>query len=342
MDNLEHNNPIRCPRCGYDQRGTVATWRELCPLDGICNECGLPWHWAELLSDRIRRPTWCVEFPLSLWQIVTRSVRTILMMARPNRFWAELTMMTPFRPLHMSLFWILAIAPFYLYFPITAAREAARGANSMSLSFSAAAPSIAYAAIFPFSTNPPAWYVKASYRVQKRSLTYPFVSLQAPVPADCVSSLNGVWPSFYDFQVALVVRRLRPLGFSDYALVALVTGLLIPAGFIVLPRSRTRSSVRWNHLARVAAYSIVPLFLIVDGEYLRRACWPLNWTWDVQLAYVVLLVIGMPIFYIVWWRSAIRYYLRMPHAWLISISLTIMAWLFFWMTVIGLTIWADL
>lgn len=30
----------RCPRCGYDLSGAVATWKTSCPLEVTCSECG--------------------------------------------------------------------------------------------------------------------------------------------------------------------------------------------------------------------------------------------------------------------------------------------------------------
>ena len=52
----------KCPRCGYDLRGAIETWREQCPLTGRCNECGLDIKWAEVLHPEKFEPLWCVEF----------------------------------------------------------------------------------------------------------------------------------------------------------------------------------------------------------------------------------------------------------------------------------------
>lgn len=38
----------RCPRCGYDLGGQVATWREACPLEGSCPECGATFAWGKV------------------------------------------------------------------------------------------------------------------------------------------------------------------------------------------------------------------------------------------------------------------------------------------------------
>ena len=52
---------MRCPRCGYDQRGEMAKWADSCPLTSVCTECGLEIDWAELISPKFERPAWCVE-----------------------------------------------------------------------------------------------------------------------------------------------------------------------------------------------------------------------------------------------------------------------------------------
>lgn len=50
----------KCPRCGYDLRGTIATWMQQCPLEGQCTECGLRFEWRELMSVRFLMPRWCI------------------------------------------------------------------------------------------------------------------------------------------------------------------------------------------------------------------------------------------------------------------------------------------
>ena len=39
------HGPAKCPRCGYDLRGAIATWTEQCPLHGTCAGCGLQFAW---------------------------------------------------------------------------------------------------------------------------------------------------------------------------------------------------------------------------------------------------------------------------------------------------------
>ncbi len=50
-----------CPRCGYDQSGTIAAWSGLCPLEGTCSECGLTFGWRDVLGGRFFGPNWSFE-----------------------------------------------------------------------------------------------------------------------------------------------------------------------------------------------------------------------------------------------------------------------------------------
>ncbi|MHC4613719.1 MAG: hypothetical protein ACYTAU_09105, partial [Planctomycetota bacterium] len=87
----------RCPRCGYDLRGAVATWDATCPMTGTCTECGLSFEWAELLSAAFAMPRWCVEAPQRLRGLPAQAVATFARSWLPWRFWAELRMSHPSR-----------------------------------------------------------------------------------------------------------------------------------------------------------------------------------------------------------------------------------------------------
>ena len=39
---------LHCPRCGYDLGGVVAIFRDSCPLEGTCSECGMALRWGEV------------------------------------------------------------------------------------------------------------------------------------------------------------------------------------------------------------------------------------------------------------------------------------------------------
>jgi hypothetical protein len=43
-----------CPSCGYDLSGVVESWKESCPLEGVCSECGFELRWRGILFSGAR------------------------------------------------------------------------------------------------------------------------------------------------------------------------------------------------------------------------------------------------------------------------------------------------
>jgi hypothetical protein len=87
----------QCPRCGYDQRGVVATWVESCPLRGVCTECGLAFAWTDLMNEELAALPWCVEYA-PRGRFVAATARTLGASCLPWRFWRRLTMAQRVRP----------------------------------------------------------------------------------------------------------------------------------------------------------------------------------------------------------------------------------------------------
>jgi len=85
---------IRCPRCGYDQRGTVETWVDACPLHGQCVECGLVIDWARVL--RMARHPWLFEYHWRQRPLL-RMEQTMVRSLRPSPFWREVRLDDPIR-----------------------------------------------------------------------------------------------------------------------------------------------------------------------------------------------------------------------------------------------------
>jgi len=112
---IEHSNRIiSCPRCGYDQRGTVATWSEQCPLNGICTECGLEFPWAELLVPAKFEPQWCVEFVPRRRKIFGACLKTFLRSFRPRHFWSRLKMSQTIRPWRLVAYIAWLMMPLFV------------------------------------------------------------------------------------------------------------------------------------------------------------------------------------------------------------------------------------
>lgn len=81
----------RCPRCGYDLSGQVATWADACPLEGVCTECGLGLHWSAILGQAANPPRWSAEHA-PFHALPSRIPATALRALWPRRFWSALRM----------------------------------------------------------------------------------------------------------------------------------------------------------------------------------------------------------------------------------------------------------
>jgi len=106
--------------------------------------------------------------------------------------------------------------------------------------------------------------------------------------------------------------------------VALMAG--IPALFVLLPISRKRARVRWRHIWRVAAYSLVlPVVGIIAFSVL------INAGLTTRLLYKPLLLLIQPIglalvfLMVAMWATAIGRYMKIPHAWGVAILFAILS-----------------
>lgn len=110
MTDVEPTN-ARCPRCGYDQRGVIAAWRDSCPLQGTCSECGLTIIWAEVLVPEKFEPQWCVEFVPGFRQVVRAAATTLMRSFWPVGFWSQLKMSQPIRWRRLAVYVALLLLP---------------------------------------------------------------------------------------------------------------------------------------------------------------------------------------------------------------------------------------
>lgn len=105
-----------CPRCGYDQRGPIATWTESCPLQGTCSECGLVFNWAEVLMPEKFEPQWCVEFVPRRRSIPWVCVKTYFRSFWPWGFWSRLKMSQPIRSWRLAAYVIFLLWPLLFFY----------------------------------------------------------------------------------------------------------------------------------------------------------------------------------------------------------------------------------
>lgn len=305
MRSTEQIRPAACPRCGYDLRGVIATWEDACDMGGTCAECGLLFEWADLLSPKRQYPIWCIEFARTPIQMIRRSYTTLTRTFRPWSFWRELQMWQDIRWGNLARYFIVLALTMYVFLVIS---------NGLAFLMNY------FSAITPTGMLPSFSWVDFLHETM-----YPFVGY------------FGSFDSFYPFiQTPWVYYRSSALNFfwSDLShwmmSIALFT-LLCPLGFICLPVSRRIAKVRWAHIIRIALYGIgyligVVLLAIVMSELVWKNT-PVFKPLIVFGGDPVLraLMLGYPLFLVVWWSIATKRYLKMTHAWGIGLVVVVMA-----------------
>ncbi len=358
-DGARSRAEARCPRCGYDQRGVIASWAEVCPLQGTCAECGLVFDWPELLSSKVIKPRWCVEYG-RWWATPLRTVRTLFMALWPRRFWATLKMTHPPRWGRLAVFFVLLVGPLLLSIVATHGFHGWRNWQKLDQQineYNLRLPAYisAATAIGPQTITMPDGTTR-SIRTTTQGLTpitNPITKWQAigqyaclpwsdtsltatgfPVTSGLLwgtgAGISQVFPTPREVMKDRVRIRggLRPLRFI--LLFALLIQALVPLGLVVAPVSRRIARVRWSHIVRIAACGLlslwIPLLAIMlmlptgtDPVALEREALT-NWT---GIACFMI----TPLALLLWWQSAVRHYLKMPQAWTVAGSVLAMAML---------------
>src|SRR5688572_24659310 len=116
----------RCPRCGYDQRGVMATWNESCPLHGVCSECGLQFIWADVLVPAKFEPQWCVEFVPRVWRVPMAACKTFAISFWPWKFWSRMKVSQPIRWRRLASYLLFLLVPLLLGYVVAQGTLAAR------------------------------------------------------------------------------------------------------------------------------------------------------------------------------------------------------------------------
>lgn len=319
----DNQAPIRCPRCGYDQRGLVSSWRDYCPLQSVCTECGLHIEWRAVFDPTVTLPRWCVEAPRSAWAASAQFFGTAWRCWLSGKLWRGVQMFHPTQWPRLSGWiagWLLLIVlSAMLANGLTAlglwSAIAAGGARGVPLTTTGAWPVFLQATLLPLSGKSIGQYTLPG-----------FAGTLYAAPADFfVPLLRRMW-------VWLTLLHAAPV----------CCGLT----FAALPVSRRRAKIRWSHIGRSVCYAyglvglVAVLMLLQRGEnalagytgFPRAVPMGAAGPAGVQslrlLAGVVaisgtaLAVALVPATLGFWWSCA-RNYLRMEQAWAVALSVTI-------------------
>jgi hypothetical protein len=112
----EDAREIRCPRCGYDQRGALSTWTQSCPVEGVCTECGLTFIWCEVLRPEKFEPRWCIEFEPRKRRLLWAALRTCVRSFWPWGFWSRLKMSDAIHWRRLALYALLVLLPLLMLY----------------------------------------------------------------------------------------------------------------------------------------------------------------------------------------------------------------------------------
>ena len=111
--------------------------------------------------------------------------------------------------------------------------------------------------------------------------------------------------------------------------VVIVQGLMLfalcPLAFMALPQSLRKAKVRWQHLVRIALYSW-PIIVPPLGLYIRNWNGGWNFPWWLPQWLIPCSLIYVLTGLILWWSLAAKYYLKLPHAWGVGISMVVLAY----------------
>jgi hypothetical protein len=290
-----------CPRCDYDMRGLVGSWSDACPLEGTCSECGLSFHWRDVLHPAYGIAPWCVETKRSLRALPAQVIGTLLRTARPRRFWSSIALHHAIRwPRLAALVVSLMLATLILLDLATAAIGVADHRDVLTRG--ATSPVADLEVFVGFVTRPLSVRGVAGY-VYRRASGGTF-AVNGLSPRDYVLGLWGVhWP---------VIAG------------SLLTPLTTAIAFAALPIASRRARVRPRHLVRVGTYGVVVpvggLALAVAGPTWSALLHPpIVETHGLHLAAALLLIVGT----FTWWHAAIDRYLRMERAMAVALSVTV-------------------
>ncbi len=292
----------RCPRCDYDQQGEIARWEsavpQCCPLIGRCTECGLDFQWRLVMRPELQVPSWFVEF--AEWRRIFRaSILTGLMSAMPWIFWRRVRMEHPIR-------WarLLCTVSVLIFSAIILTHLASQDRSPIVAELLNLVLDQFDGQTFMGITLEPSFGVRLNTR-----------------------ALHQMWP----YGIPSITQFL-----STTDVVVLLSGVLMPAMFLLLPVTLRQCRVRPSHVLRVMLY-VTPWIMLVSNPLMSvvaRVLNALNWkfggslpidlgwivtTFDERLAIVVIPACG--VWLLLGWGFACARYLRLPRPWAVAASL---------------------
>ncbi len=314
-----------CPRCGYDQSGTVETWTDHCPVYGQCPECGTRFEWAVLLDPtRVDLP-WLVEHTRGWWGLVRRTPGMVGRLVWPRWFWRPVGIHA-----RIGLSWLgcWCVGTLLILHLLTGVGLVFAELQSLRLWYP---PNVAVSAndraqvLFDALAGP---LLDADAKRSPRVVPMaPHGGNWQPPPPSLLSGLRSLSVSFGRVPMLF----LAILAFS----------LMWVINLTVMPVTRRAAKLRAAHVVRAAIISVWVALLSVELERVAEACWA-AWPGTAVGSVIRIVLPTLQVFAFVWtavwWGSAARTAWSLPQARL-TIVLTTLAGL---LAAAALTLWVDM
>ncbi len=295
-----------CPRCGYDQTGTVDTWTDQCPLESLCPECGYTFAWSDVFyPDRQRLPGF-FEHEKGLWASFVAAWRTMAWVILPFIFWDRVRMHHEVRVRRILLWPMVVFGSMWLLVALARAAAFYIDGTQAGLSFQSSAIVLSNAFVFPF------FYLEHT--------------IWAFTP-------NGRWAIRPGLSVTFLLTQWSPifLGIIGQA-------VAVPLMLLILPETRRRAKVRKVHVLRAAVYGQGWIFFHLLFLLVVAAFGVINADWDMALGlsgpvvnlfyeYGLAYSLALAIWVAAWWWFTLAVGFRMEHPtrhWLVLMIVAIL------------------
>lgn len=274
---------VCCPRCDYDLRGLIDSWRDSCPMHATCSECGLEFECADVLSLERLPPAWFFEHGTRF--SLKRLFGTLARSAWPIGFWRSVRLEYPLQRGRLI---------FVMLFVVLLMQIAVTGLACVRI-YHMTAEVLRWRGAW--------WGPGGQFTANEPTMMEVYWSAKDEF------LLAAIWP----YSVKVGRWREPNLGGEFFELLA-VAIVLMPLTFLLLGESMRRCRVRNVHLLRGFAYSLpLPAILVVGGillHVLRREEMIVKW-----------MVVGTLLWLAVYWFFFTWRYLRLPHAWGVALAM---------------------
>ncbi len=285
-----------CPRCGYDFTGVIESWKDSCPVQGVCTECGLEFLCGDVLNPSRMAMRWSFEHAEA--KRVRALAKTLALTLRPGRFWSAMRMEYQSRLLRLVLLVLAAMSLCQVTFMLFACAAQVPGIDLEAIwneILLGSVPDVEWKNLLWLNSIGGEMYDRSTGEVLPPVTTWWLLLSGALIPL-----------CFVMLPTTLRKRKVRPRHLARIWAYAIPVGILtISIPWIVDDALTAFIKWQWNH----------QVLFINAGPILRF------WL-DNQWRVLVAVWLAWQVW---WWRAACTRYLRLPHGTGIAMSLVVLS-----------------